>query len=359
MTIVNSGRYSDTLTKLIAWFYQVFDRYGFPVQVQKWIVGKRIPRPQDTLRDLNVRQSGHTVFLYLLSGKTVGLRKSDAERLGRGNSASTSLPGSTASSAAETTAAASTQMRRATSTPSLSVQGERSTLSASRAEPLPTVHQSPPTSFQNPQNSGPATMPSTLQPGVTIDQLRNLLRQQYGSQGDVSNPADPPQEEAFVNNLETAQQPTEEDGRALGWTCPVCTYINQPTRPGCEMCSSDRPAEYVVPDGTRLDERERTRIAAEERSEALFQQVCAIHTNPLLSSSIASHFCFLEYMYIVTFVDLAYSTKTEITSVLESREICSVYESLCYFGHLAHFILALYCSISFFFSINVISVNTV
>ena len=255
-------------------------------------MGKRISRPQDTLRDLNVRQSGHTVFLYLLSGKTVGLRKSDAERLGRGNSASTSLPGSVASSAAETTAAASTQLRRTTSTPTLSGPGERSTLSASRMEPLPTVHHSPPTSFQNPENSGPATMPATFQPGMTIDQIHNMLNQrQYGSQGNLSNSADPSQEEAFVNNLETAQQPTEEDGRALGWTCPACTYINQPTRPGCEMCSSDRPADYVVPDGTRLDESERTRIAAEERSEALFQQVCAIHTNPLLISSIASHFC--------------------------------------------------------------------
>ena len=35
------------------------------------------------------------------------------------------------------------------------------------------------------------------------------------------------------------------------------------------------------------------------------------------------------------------------------------HESLCYFGHGAHFIVAIYCFISFLFSINVISVNTV
>ena len=243
-------------------------------------MGKKLPKPQDTLKDLNVRQSGHTVFLYLLSGKTAGLRRSDAERLGRGNSASTSLTVSAASSAAATTAAASPQMRRATSTLSLSVQGERSTLTASGTEPLPILHASPPTSFENREIlSGPATMPAIFQPGLTISQVRNLLTQQSGSQGDVSNHHNPPQEEAFVNNLETGQQPTEEDGRALGWTCPTCTYINQPTRPGCEMCSSDRPADYVVPDGTRLDERERSRIAAEERQEELFHQVCTVHTN--------------------------------------------------------------------------------
>lgn len=242
-------------------------------------MGKKLPKPQDTLQELNVRQSGHTVFLYLLSGKSAGLRRSDAERLGRGNSASTNLPVSAASSAAATTAAASSQMRRATSTPSLTVQGDRSSLTASRPEPLPTLHATPPTSFENREIlSGPATMPPLFQPGITISQVRNLLTQQSGSQGDVSNHPNPPREEAFVNNLEIAQQPTEEDGRALGWTCPTCTYINRPTRPGCEMCSSDRPADYVVPDGTRLDERERSRIAAEERSEELFQQVCTVHT---------------------------------------------------------------------------------
>ncbi|KFW03815.1 RanBP-type and C3HC4-type zinc finger-containing protein 1, partial [Fulmarus glacialis] len=32
-----------------------------------------------------------------------------------------------------------------------------------------------------------------------------------------------------------------------GWSCPKCTFINKPTRPGCEMCSTDRPDDYVVP----------------------------------------------------------------------------------------------------------------
>uniref|UniRef100_A0A8V0Y6K6 SHANK associated RH domain interactor n=1 Tax=Gallus gallus TaxID=9031 RepID=A0A8V0Y6K6_CHICK len=29
-----------------------------------------------------------------------------------------------------------------------------------------------------------------------------------------------------------------------GWSCPKCTFINKPTRPGCEMCSTDRPPDY-------------------------------------------------------------------------------------------------------------------
>lgn len=33
----------------------------------------------------------------------------------------------------------------------------------------------------------------------------------------------------------------------VGWACPGCTYINLPTRPGCEMCATDRPVTYAVP----------------------------------------------------------------------------------------------------------------
>ena len=146
---------------------------------------------------------------------------------------------------------------------------------ASRTDPLPRVNQSPPASLPNQGNlSGLGTLPATFRPGMGIDELRNLLSQQFRNQGD-SNPPDPPPQEAFVNNLVDPEQRAEEDGQPVGWTCSVCTYINQPTRPGCEMCSSDRPANYVVPDGSRLDERERSRIAAEEREEELFQQVCA------------------------------------------------------------------------------------
>ncbi|XP_044514286.1 sharpin [Gracilinanus agilis] len=28
----------------------------------------------------------------------------------------------------------------------------------------------------------------------------------------------------------------------VGWSCPSCTFINVPGRPGCEMCSTERPA---------------------------------------------------------------------------------------------------------------------
>ena len=274
------------------------------MQVQKWIIGKKVPKPTDTLHELNVRQSGHTLFLYLLSGKTVGLRRSDAERHGRSNGAPTSSSANAAASSSNvggrvtqaTTTASPPQLRRATSTPTLSGQGEsQASSAASRTDRLPPVSDSPPVSFPNHDNtSGPATLPAHVQPGMTIDQLRNILNQQWGTQGDLRSAPNLPSQEAFVNNLIAAEQPAEEDGPPVGWQCAACTFINPPTRPGCEMCSADRPEGYVVPDGAMLDERERSRLAAEERSEALFQQVGSVHINMLIACGLlfsTSHKC--------------------------------------------------------------------
>ncbi|KFP06594.1 RanBP-type and C3HC4-type zinc finger-containing protein 1, partial [Calypte anna] len=57
-----------------------------------------------------------------------------------------------------------------------------------------------------------------------------------------------------------------------GWACPKCTFINKPTRPGCEMCSTDRPEDYVVPGGYQPDERERRRLQQEQEGIRQYQQ---------------------------------------------------------------------------------------
>lgn len=35
----------------------------------------------------------------------------------------------------------------------------------------------------------------------------------------------------------------------IGWTCPKCTVINEPHRPGCEVCGENRPNDYKPPPG--------------------------------------------------------------------------------------------------------------
>ncbi|XP_062897139.1 ranBP-type and C3HC4-type zinc finger-containing protein 1 isoform X2 [Mobula hypostoma] len=55
----------------------------------------------------------------------------------------------------------------------------------------------------------------------------------------------------------------------IGWNCPGCTYVNKPTRPGCEMCSTARPDDYQVPNTYKPDQEELQRMKEEE---AAFEQ---------------------------------------------------------------------------------------
>lgn len=49
-------------------------KHSFPVEVQKWIIGKRIPPDNETLQKARVTP-GQAVYLYLISPKSVGLTK--------------------------------------------------------------------------------------------------------------------------------------------------------------------------------------------------------------------------------------------------------------------------------------------
>uniref|UniRef100_A0A8D0FC01 RanBP-type and C3HC4-type zinc finger-containing protein 1 n=1 Tax=Strix occidentalis caurina TaxID=311401 RepID=A0A8D0FC01_STROC len=57
-----------------------------------------------------------------------------------------------------------------------------------------------------------------------------------------------------------------------GWSCPKCTFINKPTRPGCEMCSTDRPEDYVVPGTYKPDETELWRMQQEQEGILQYQK---------------------------------------------------------------------------------------
>ena len=59
----------------------------------------------------------------------------------------------------------------------------------------------------------------------------------------------------------------------VGWSCGMCTYLNQPTRPGCEMCGAARPDNYVIPPNYQLTEEEQRRLEEEQRQAALVLQV--------------------------------------------------------------------------------------
>ncbi|XP_006921746.1 ranBP-type and C3HC4-type zinc finger-containing protein 1 isoform X2 [Pteropus alecto] len=59
----------------------------------------------------------------------------------------------------------------------------------------------------------------------------------------------------------------------VGWQCPGCTFINKPTRPGCEMCCRARPEAYQVPPSYQPDAEELARLAGEEEALRKYQQL--------------------------------------------------------------------------------------
>ena len=55
------------------------------------------------------------------------------------------------------------------------------------------------------------------------------------------------------NALKEQKEPVGPPGKTQkvdprdGWECPTCTLLNEPKRPGCEACTTERPANYVIP----------------------------------------------------------------------------------------------------------------
>ena len=59
----------------------------------------------------------------------------------------------------------------------------------------------------------------------------------------------------------------------VGWTCPTCTFVNKPARPGCEMCSASRPADYQPPLDYEYDDSEKELIKKLDEDEDTMRRV--------------------------------------------------------------------------------------
>jgi RanBP-type and C3HC4-type zinc finger-containing protein 1 len=167
-------------------------KYNFPVGIQRWIIGKRCAKPNESLSDCGIRTNGHTVYLYLTSDSS-SIDREQAGAWGERRDAG---------------------LNRANSVADVVVQDRQ------RNE-APNIIRNDPRSLPN--------MPS--------ERVREV------------------------------PQPV------VGWECPICTFVNSPSRPGCEMCSTDRPQDYQIPDGYVPDERERERLERAQVGDQLLLQV--------------------------------------------------------------------------------------
>ncbi|XP_050795305.1 sharpin isoform X2 [Gopherus flavomarginatus] len=198
---------------------QVFQDYGFHPSVQRWIIGQCLCMDDRTIGSYGIRKDGDTAFLYLLSAKKANLSEQRCEE----DQAMVMLP-------------------LAPSLPDSSGTDEKRKYST-----LPNVA---------PKKAWVADNSEKMNIGETSRQLGMLqLTNPLPSQSKAPPAAAPP------------PSPVQ-----TGWSCAKCTFINKPTRPGCEMCSTDRPVEYMVPGSYQPDETELWRMQQEEKGILQYQQ---------------------------------------------------------------------------------------
>ncbi|KAI4809257.1 hypothetical protein KUCAC02_018163 [Chaenocephalus aceratus] len=177
---------------------QVFLEYGFHPRVQRWVIGQCLCTEPRSLASYGVQKDGDTAYLYLISA------------------------------------------RQARITRQLFQQDLESAL---LAPPLP-----PGNGPTSQDWRGYSTLPSRLPHN----------NQGGGSDrpGDITNLLD-------IDNLQlndhtnraTKTQQTE-------WACPSCTFINKPTRPGCEICATARPETHIQQEKGRREDRGETGLSS-------------------------------------------------------------------------------------------------
>nr|XP_033785850.1 sharpin isoform X2 [Geotrypetes seraphini] len=208
---------------------QVFQEYGFHPSVQRWIIGQCLCVDDRTLGSYGIRKDGDTAFLYLLSAKKANLSQlcyEEDQALAMMHPAPSVSLDSTASDDKWKSSTLPTK------------------LSPKRAPAM-----------RGNERSG-KTDTFGHSPLLKLDALRlnnNLIPNAIHCTPFQSTNAPP------------SPVPT-------GWSCPSCTFINKPTRPGCEMCSAARPQDYVIPGEYKPDETERWRLQQEKDGIQQYQQ---------------------------------------------------------------------------------------
>ncbi|CAG5895853.1 unnamed protein product [Menidia menidia] len=197
---------------------QLFLEYGFHPRVQRWVIGQCLCSDQRSLASYGVRQDGDTAFLYLLSARHARLTHQALQR----------------------------DQESALLLSPLSLQNP----------PLPSASTNgAATQDRRPYTTLPPRLHSSSSNGGSDQQKFSELR-------DLINLEMPQLNDALSPNTASVQ----------GWSCPSCTYINKPTRPGCEICSTNRPESYVIPGGYQPDALELRRIQQEKEAIRQYQQ---------------------------------------------------------------------------------------
>ncbi|KAH3772946.1 hypothetical protein DPMN_174293 [Dreissena polymorpha] len=271
-------------------------KHGFPTEVQNWIIGKRIRLDNETLGSCKVKAPGCEAYLYIVSAESRGLKKEEYFNRDRPQG-----PMGAGGAMAQPVGAilppmgAVAQLVGAVGRPvgPIAPVGGVGRIVAAMD---PGVNQKPVIKKE--------TVPPSQRPEAVMGDKMNFPKVNLNLKEDKKNveklpsPLQQGRVEAKVharvqqssdeirhvlgqvayqmNNMNIdeprGRQPVEDEEPVQGWSCTACTFINQPTRPGCELCSAPRPADYVIPADYVMTEAERLRQDEEELLEQQTRQ---------------------------------------------------------------------------------------
>ncbi|XP_009469628.1 PREDICTED: sharpin [Nipponia nippon] len=206
---------------------QIFQDYGFHPLVQRWIIGQCLCVDERTVSSYGIRRDGDTAFLYLLSAKMAELTEQRYEE----DQAQLML--SSTSSLSD----AAGETRKYNTLPNMS-----------------------------PKKGWGNEAGRKMDIGEISQHLDTLQI------GDLFSAQPKPAATSLPSPVIFPSFCISRMSLQAGWSCPKCTFINKPTRPGCEMCSTDRPDDYVVPGSYKPDETELWRMQQEQEGILQYQQ---------------------------------------------------------------------------------------
>ncbi|CAK6974646.1 Hypothetical predicted protein [Scomber scombrus] len=172
---------------------QVFLEYGFHPRVQRWVIGQCLCTEPRSLASYGVQKDGDTAYLYLISA------------------------------------------RQARITRQLFQQDLESAL---LAPPLP-----PGNGPTSQDWRGYSTLPS------------RLPHNNQGSTGGGSERPGDIKDVLDIENLQLNDKSSKAIKTQTEWACPSCTFINKPSRPGCEICATARPDSCIQQEKGRREDR--------------------------------------------------------------------------------------------------------
>ncbi|XP_061689254.1 ranBP-type and C3HC4-type zinc finger-containing protein 1 isoform X2 [Syngnathoides biaculeatus] len=234
--------------------------YGFHPTLQRWVIGKRLARDHDTLYSHGIRSDGDWAFLFIVSAHAAHF----TSRQQRLNEEQRPLQG-----IAEETIKVIPRANDGKKSPSASLP----TQFPPHPGPPPSAPPPPPQAEPLPAQPGWVCPSCTFinEPTCRGCRMCSAEKPEDYRVPEAHKPPPPPPPRPLLHPPPPPR--VEPLPPQLGWMCPTCTFVNEPTRPGCRMCSAERPEDYRVPEAHQPVGEEAERLEKEMMAVFFFEEV--------------------------------------------------------------------------------------